>query len=200
MPEFEKSPGVRKGRGGGGGKKVSASTTLITEPRCLVCQSPNRKVIDQLLARGNAYRELERVFGIDRRSLSNHDQKHLNIQDAAMRRIVQEEAEDIDAALEEGVRGIIKHRIFLETALEKALDGVLSGDVQVEPRDAVAIIDKLEQLDTRTTEAQVTQMKIELAAYIKSMKQVVPSEMWEKILASTRLEVERVTRQLPGGE
>src|SRR5688500_4355474 len=102
MPEFAKAPGRNnhKGRGGSGGKKVSASTTLVSEPRCLVCQSPNRKVIDQLLARSTSYRELERVFGIDRRSISNHDQKHLNIEQAAMRRIVQEEAEDIDAALE----------------------------------------------------------------------------------------------------
>ena len=182
-PDFKKAQSNAKGRGGNGAKPAPdrAPDTRVVEPRCNVCTHKNRKLIDRALAKGTyGYRELERTFGVDHRSISNHDKKHLNLKDAALRQIVRENVKD-EKEFQEGVRGVIKRKLYLETALDQAMDAVINGDVTVEPRDAVAIIDKLEALESATADAQLSQIKIEFHAYLAAMKEVVPDEMWDRI-------------------
>jgi hypothetical protein len=198
VPDYKKAAHkAAKGRGGNGGSKRVPAGTTITEPRCKVCQHAQRKIIDRYLARGHAYRELERVFGIDRRSISNHDQKHLNINDAAMRLAVREEVEDQEA-LEEGVQGFLKHRLYLKTALTNALEAITTGDITVEPRDALAIIEKLENIDQKSYEVQMTQMKIELDAFLRAMKENVSSDVWDRIMRRAEAIASRSEQILKG--
>lgn len=210
MPEFKNSPSSGKtsnkssgNTNSGGG--LTIPDTRISEPRCHVCSHKQRKIIDRFLAKGTSYRELERVFAVDRRSISNHDKNHLNLNDAAIRSIIIQEASAANEDFEEGVRGVLKRRVYLETALEKALDAILNGDVTVEPKDAVSIIEKLDSLENQTSEAAVSQMRIELNAYIRAMKEVVPSEMWDRVFQRTRAIIDRdsggetQTRQIDEG-
>jgi hypothetical protein len=70
---------------------------------------------------------------------------------------------------------------------------LLSGDVVVEPRDALAIIEKLDKLENEHTDAMVAQMRLELASYIEAMKQIVPSDLWDKVLNRTQELIQRQT-------
>lgn len=195
MPNFEKSPSSKRNTNGGSGKK-SLVDTSVSDSRCNVCSHKQRKVIDKFLARGTSYADLERVFGINHQSIRRHDIKHLNLKDSAIRTIMRREAEEGDINIEEGIEKIIKRKVYLETALDSALTAILDGDVTVEPRDAVAIIDKMDELESKTTEAQVIQMKIEFHAVMQAIKERVPEEYWDGIAARTKELVERSTTEV----
>lgn len=114
-----------------------------------------------------------------------------------MRLAVRQEVED-QSVLEEGVQGFLKHRLYLKGALENALDAIMNGDITVEPRDALAIIEKLEDMESRASEAQVTQMKIELDAYVRAMKENVSSEVWDRIFRRAQAIADRSSQVIKG--
>lgn len=185
MPSFNKAQSNAR-QNAGGDMVVKASESQITEPRCHVCTHKKRKIIDRYLAKGESFSELSRIFGIDRRSISNHYKSHLNLEDAAIAKIIEREAVALDQDFEEGIRGILARRVYLETALKKAQDALLNGDITVEPKDAVAIIEKLDKMEGASSEAAIAQMRIELASYIQAMKEIVPETMWDEVIIRTR--------------
>ena len=162
----------------------------IVEPRCHVCQSKNRKAIDKLLARGTNYSELERIFDIDRKSISRHADRHLNYEDAAIQEIIREEARAAETNHEEGVRGVLMRKVYLNTALHKAMEALLDGDVVPEPRDAVAIIERLEKLDEKTQEVALDEIRIQFFAYLQAMKEIIPQEYLPQVQQRTKELVE----------
>lgn len=176
MPKFEKAT-----KKGGNNLPAKVPDSQVDEPRCHVCQHKKRHLIDKHLIRGVKFAEISRIFGIDRRSVSRHYKLHLNIEDAAITRIIEREASIMGEDFEEGIQGVLARKVYLETALKKAQDALINEDITVEPKDAVAIIEKLDKMESESSEAIISQMKIELAAYIQAMKEVVPSEMWQDI-------------------
>jgi hypothetical protein len=182
MPDFNRarnggSPSPGKGR---------RSVDLITVPQCHVCQSNHRKTIEKLLAVGTSYSEIERSFGIDRRGISHHDKEHLNLESAAIRRIIEQEAERAEANIEEGIQGAVKRRVYLETALQKGLKALADDTIIVEPKDVLAIIEKLDKIDSVGEEAALEELRLQFQAYLQAMKEVVPGEMWDRITGRTR--------------
>lgn len=203
MPSFDKAKKSPRGNNGNGSKFPARITdTQVTEPRCHVCSHPKRSLIDRYLARGDSFSELSRVFGIDRRGLSNHYRNHLNLEDAAIAAIIEREAVLLNEDFQEGVRGILARRVYLETALKKAQEALLNNEVVPDARDTVAIIEKLDKMESETTEAAITEMRIELAAYIQAMKENVPSDLWDTIFIRTKDLAERAksTAQLKSGD
>jgi hypothetical protein len=195
MPDFAKANGGKSHKSSSPPRK-SVVDTSITDPRCKVCQDKRRKVIDKFLARGTSYRELERAFGINHQSIGRHDKNHLNLKDSAIRTILRQEAEDADYDVEEGIQKVIKKQVYLQVALDKAMEAILDGDVTVEPRDAVAIIEKLDDMERETVEAQVIQMKIEFHAIMQAVKEVVPEGYWDALFNRSRELVERSSTEV----
>jgi hypothetical protein len=108
-----------------------------------------------------------------------------------MARLIEHEAAEIGEDFEEGIRGILARRVYLESALKKAQEALVNNDVTVEPKDAVAIIEKLDKMEQETNEAAIIQMRIELAAYIQAMKEIVPSDLWDQIFTRTKALIDR---------
>ena len=171
MPSFEKAKKNAR-QNAGGNLPAKVPDAQVDEPRCHVCQHKKRHLIDRQLVKGTKFAEIGRIFGIDRRSVSNHYRNHLNLEDAAMTRIIEREAAIIGEDFEEGVQGV-RLGGYLEKR-KKAQEALLNEDITVEPKDAVAIIEKLDKMESESSEAIIAQMKIELAAYIQAMKEVVP--------------------------
>lgn len=144
------------------------------EPRCHVCMSQHRKAIDRLIALGTSFSEISRIFGgeIDRRSIASHSRKHLGYEDAAIRRIIEEEAHAAEENAELGIGGAVMRRTYLNTALHKAFELLVNNRMAVEPRDAVAIIETLNRLDTQTQGAQIDEIKIQFSAFLQAIKEV----------------------------
>jgi hypothetical protein len=154
---------MNKGRGG-------PPSVQITEPRCHVCQSKHRKAIERELVLGSPYSKLAEIYEIDRRSISNHNDKHLKVEDAAIRELIRREADSNQENIEEGLSGALKRRQYLEQALRKAQEALLNNEVIVEPKDAVAIIERLEKLDEQTSSSAIDEMRTQFFAFLRSSR------------------------------
>lgn len=177
MPEFKKRPKQ------GEKPKAQASDQLpqIIESRCKVCKHEDRRAIDRLIAAGTSYSEIERLFEVDRRSVSNHAQKHLRYEEGAIRRIIEREAERLSENYEAGVQGALARRVYLESALKQAQDDLLNGEVTVEPKDAVNIVGMLEQMDSETNSVIVDEIKMQFNAILTAINEVIPPDLQKKI-------------------
>jgi hypothetical protein len=161
-------------------KKPESGADLIvvpeawTEPRCHVCQSKYRQAIDRMIALGTSFTEISRVFGgeVDRRSISNHAEKHLRYEERAVRRIIEEQAQDLNENAELGISSELKRRAYLETALHKAMEQLLDDKTFIEPRDAIAVIEQLSKADQRTAGAQLDEIKIQFHSFLQALKEV----------------------------
>lgn len=180
MPEFKKRPknGEKpKGSSQSGGDQLPQ----IVESRCKVCKHQDRRAIDRLIAAGTSYTEIERLFEVDRRSVSNHAQKHLRYEEGAIRRIIEREAERLSENYEKGVQGALARRVYLESALKQAQEDLLSGEITVEPKDAVNIVGMLEQMDAETNAVIVDQIRMQFNAILTAINEVIPPELQKKI-------------------
>lgn len=166
-------------------------THKISESRCHVCQHKHRDAIDRLLAMHTRYIDIERLFStdeqkLDARSVSKHAKLHLNYDDAAIRQIVEYEAQQSDENLSEGIRGAFSRRVYLDVALKKALDSIIDGEMVVEPKDAVKIIELREKLDKDTDSAAREELWVQFNAFKQAVLQICPPEMKWEILELTK--------------
>lgn len=169
MPRFDP-----KKKNDDDGKDALVVPEAWSESRCHVCQSKYRHAIDRMIAMGTGHTEISRCFGgeIDRRSISRHAKKHLRYEQAAVQKIIEQETERAEQNAEEGISGIVKRKVYLETALHKALEQVLGDNVVIEPRDAVVIIEALNRFDQQSTGAQLDVIKIQFAAFLQALKEI----------------------------
>lgn len=177
MPEFKKKPKGEKPKQ----SEPSDQLPQIVESRCKVCKHQDRRAIDRLIAAGSSYSEIERLFEVDRRSVSNHAHKHLRYEEGAIRRIIEREAERLSENYEQGVQGALARRVYLESALKQAQDSLLNGEVTVEPKDAVNIVGMLEQMDAQTNGVIVDQIRMQFNAILTAINEVIPPELQKKI-------------------
>lgn len=170
---------------GGNGTSVSFATEEIVEPRCSVCKSRFRRTMDQLLVMGVPFSEIARQFeteGINRRSLSNHKRRHLSIEQAAIRQVIEEKARQMGEDVDNTRRSLLTRRSYLEIAMMKSYQAIIDGTLTPEPRDVVHMIALLEKMDKDTASTQVDEMMRDFNAFTQAVKEIVPPEMHEKIL------------------
>lgn len=170
MPKFD--PSGKKD--GDDGKDLVVVPEAWTEPRCNCCTSKYRKAIDRMIAMGTSHAEISRIFGgeIDRRSISRHAKKHLRYEEAAIAMIIDQEATAAEQSAELGVSGVVKRKVYLETALHKALEFLQDDKVIVEPKDAVVIIEALNRYDTSTVGTQLDQIKIQFQSFLQAIREI----------------------------
>jgi hypothetical protein len=192
MANFDKFP--KNGKGGGGDKddfNIFDAFTRYNEPRCKTCQHPNRELIDRLLAIKTPHVEIERLCSteenkLDYRSIGNHELRHLKYEDEAIRQIIEHEAGLAQENLETGVKGAFLRRTSLDVAIKKLFDGIISGDIQVEAKDMVKMIELREKLDTNSAQAAVEHYQTQFNAFTEAIREVCPPEIQHQILLKMR--------------
>lgn len=165
----------------------------ISEPRCHVCQHPYRAWIETMLIRGQSYKGLqERIPPIeghgklDRRGISNHHKKHMDLQDAALRAILEREADLQSQDYKEGLDDAITKRGVLEVMLRKGYDDILSGVTTVEARDLIQLAKLLAEMDSNQNMVAVDELRAQVQIFIQAIKNVCPPEMQNIIAQEVR--------------
>jgi hypothetical protein len=189
--------GNSNGGGNNGGAVVSFPVDEIVEPRCSICKSRFRRTMDQLLVMGVPFSEISRQFeteGITRRALSNHKRKHLSVEQAAIRQVIEEKARQIGEDVDNTKRSLLTRKGYMEIAMMKSYQSILDGTVVPEPRDVVAMISVMEKMEKDTAGAQVDEMMRDFNAFTQAVKEVVGSDMYDRILGNFKkiLEQERM--------
>lgn len=170
--------------------KMSTPVPNIKEPKCLVCQSAHRNLIDQMLVAGLTFSEIERQMSqldprIKRRSVSNHKDLHLGYEEAAIRHVIEQEAKATQQNFEEGVGKLVTKNVYLEVALQKAYNVLSDESVVVEPKDAVKIIELLQKREEQTYGVAIDEIRVQFQAFMRAVKEIVPTSYWEDVVART---------------
>jgi hypothetical protein len=206
VPDFGDLPKDPKVGGSKKGEKLPAKPTngsgvpMIIEPRCKVCTSQHRHVIDNMLVSGYSFSEIARHFdfaGIDRRSISNHKSKHLSYEEAAIRAVIEREAMLAQKNHEEGVDRLVTKQSYLEVALQKAYDQLVNNLVEIPAGDAVKLIDTLQKLEAQYADVAIDEMRVQFNAFMQAVKEFCPSDLWDDIRNRTHEIVSSSGRSSP---
>jgi hypothetical protein len=179
----------------------------ITEPRCHVCQHPYRDWIETMLIRGASYKGLQNRIPpleghkvLDRRSFSNHHKNHMDLRDAALRAILEKEAELQGQNFEEGVEDAITKRGVLEVALRKGFEDIINNVTTVEPRDLIQITKVLGEMDSHQHQIGLDELRAQVQIFIQAIKDVCDSDMQNAIAARVKelRTRENISKQIEG--
>jgi hypothetical protein len=162
----------------------------VKASRCKVCQSPYRREIDMLLVSGwhqtDVARHFNQVMGeefFSKMNISRHARLHLDARDAAVRRIIEKRARqelgDIDAI--EG--SIVTKSAVLETVIQRALEQLNAGVMELKGQDIISAIEKLEKLESEFKDTAIDEMMQEFKAFAKFVQEEVGEERFKEIFA-----------------
>lgn len=98
---------------------VSAAFSPHHQPRCKVCKHPDRAQIDRLLATWHPYVRIEERFGVPYRSLANHRHRHLDFEDPAIAKAVEDEIVAFGHVHELGVEVAVERRLILDLFIQR---------------------------------------------------------------------------------
>lgn len=174
------------------GRRVNRPEKIV-QPRCRVCQHENRDYIDGQLAAADVNLSqlarklppLEDGKRINRRSLASHAKNHLNTEQGVLREIMIFEAERAGKSWEESVTGAFTHRGLMEIMLRQAFDNINRGVVQVEPKDTLAIVKLVREMDEQSSSEAVDEARATVNAFIQAIMQHVDRETWVRIANTT---------------
>lgn len=170
------------------------------ETRCRVCTSEASTSVNKMLAHAMTYTDILRVLQpvndilpenerITYNSIANHRKRHFPIQstaNAVYRRIVEKRAEEFDVDFVRGVGGALTPVAYLDVAMNKAFENMVDEGTTVDVETGLKAAEKLHQL-TREREADPTDMAdimLKVNRLMEAVKNNVPPEMWEAILAA----------------
>lgn len=173
------------------------------ESRCHVCTSEHRKAIDRLVIMPNiSYTELSEMFGIDRRSIANHAKKHLNYEEAAIKKIIETEAAALQVDFEEGVKGALSRRVFLSAYIQRVTESLLNGTLELTGKDAMKAIEMMERVDNATGGAAVDEIRMQFNAMVQAIREISERdlEMIKNQPAALQLLILNRTKELLASE
>lgn len=175
----------------GGGTPATQPKNLIarhTEPRCKVCQSPYRDDIDRAILQAQSYSSIANhymqlgVVDTDlRKSIANHAQKHMTMEQAAVREMVEEHAKKMYNDIEVAKGFLLTEEAILETGLAKFWEMMLSGEMQWAPKDAILFLERADKLKERMVDKKGKEQQEVFELFMEVVSKVVPEDDWHKI-------------------
>lgn len=167
-------------------KKAPARIVVAT---CHVCSHPYRDFIETMLVRGQSYKGIaDRVTPkVDRRSISNHYHKHMDLQDAALRSILESEARIQGQNFEDGVQDAVTKRGVLEVMLRKGFEDIQMGVTTVEARDLVQIAKLLGEMDSHAYQVGLDELRSQVQIFIQAIKDVCDRDTQAAIASRVKL-------------
>lgn len=167
----------------------------ITIPQCHVCMSPFRDHIEEAIVRAHPYERIaqnlpadEHGHKIDRRSISHHAKEHMDLQRTAIREELEEEARAAGQNLETGAQGAKTDRGILKVLVAKGFDDVIRGISTVEPKDLIAMIKLLNDLNSDASTARAEENEIAFRTFVRAIENTCDTDTIKAIVA----EAERI--------
>jgi hypothetical protein len=163
-------------------RQSRAAPARFTENRCKVCTSPHRNWVENMIGLGHSPSAIERAFQgnpegeIPRRSVATHSEKHMDIQDTAMRAIIEQEARLEGRNFDEGMRDLLTKKSMFEIMMRKAFKDVQDGTTTVEPRDMIQMAKILGEWETGSAAAAVEEYKVQMHIFLTAIKNVFGPE------------------------
>jgi hypothetical protein len=179
---------------------------VLSEPRCKVCRSEHRAMIDAMLRDGTPHTEVrQRVNGLlgheyfTPNNVSVHARKHLYGTDPAewlrksaraQRVLGDPSAVPVQTRPEDALRAVV----------EVGLRSIDAGVSVPEPGDVIRAARELKRIELDGERATEEQMLREVKAFTTAVKRVVPEEMWDAVYAEYEAVLTESTPKTPGAQ
>lgn len=196
---------------------VLKNLPIVTEPRCNVCKSDFRPIIDRMIAGPYSYSAIARQFrGKDkflsgnheavRKSIERHAKSHVTIRDQAIREIVEARAAEHGMLVDDLKNTYLTSEALLELYMQKGFEQVTKEDVWVRHQDILEAVKMLEEMRRDTVSEEIETMKKQVWAISQAIREIVSPDMHPAIVAraqelfmleGTSLEKARKTMVVP---
>jgi hypothetical protein len=169
-------------------RDVLANLPTITEPRCNVCKSDFRPLIDRMIAGPYTFMAIARQFrGKDkhlngsleavRKSIERHAKSHVTVRDAAIREIIEQRAAEAGMLVDDVKSTYLTAEALLELYMQKGFEQVTKDDTWVRHQDVLQAVQMLEQMRKDTVMDEIDAMKKQVYAISQAVKEIVPPEL-----------------------
>lgn len=198
MPPFKKN-----NNNGGNPPNVNVPIKAfeITSPNCKICNSPNRAQIERCITLGLSIAEICRQFedsdALTRENVKNHRNRHLAVEKAAIRQIVEQRAKEFNEDVENTTNYLLTRKAYMEAAMLKSYQAIVEDRVTPEPRDIVQMINVMEKWEKENATQMMDEMMRDINALTIAIKEVVPPELYDRILERFEYHVNSTKPAMP---
>jgi hypothetical protein len=157
------------------------------EPRCKICKSEFRPIIDRLLVSGNSFTMIAEQFrgkdqhltgSVDaiRKSVERHRRKHLTVRDAAVRDILEERARESGVLVETVRQQLISSEAMLELAVRQGTEQLSQPEAKIKYQDAIRAAELLRDRKYEEMSQQLEVVMRQVQAITQAIQEIVPNE------------------------
>lgn len=171
---------------------------VISEPRCNVCKSDFRQIIDRMIAGPYSYAAIARQFiGKDehfrgdirnkrdldrvRKSIERHAKSHVTIRDASIRQIIEQQAREAGILVDDQKNQLLTTQALLELYVSKGFEQVTKEGTWVRHQDVLEAVKMIEEMKRDTVNEQIDVLKRQVAAISQAVRECVPPDLHPQI-------------------
>lgn len=169
----------------------------IIEPRCKVCQSDFRDVIDRLIVTGISDTKLAQQFagkdaslkssvGAVRKSIERHRKRHLNVRDSALRRILEKRAAEAGILVDRYEDQLVDTTALLEQMIAKGQEQITDPKARIKYQDVIKAAEMLRDQRLQEASEQMEVYARQVRAISQAVKELVPLELHPAIVDRAR--------------
>lgn len=168
------------------------------EPRCSICTSKFRNLVDTLAAQAYRPTAIARMLKeMDeeaakrsdealRKAVHRHIKDHLNIEQDALRKLVEEKAREAGIFSDEAKASLITKAAVLQQVIEKGWKQLSDPNSRVPYEFVLKAVEMQEQADKQQATLMVDQLTRQLQAIIQAIKETVPEHLWMATIERAR--------------
>lgn len=167
------------------------------EPRCKVCKSDFRTVIDRLLVSGNSYVSIAEQFkdkdkyltgSVDalRKSITRHREAHLGVHDRAVRDILEAKAREAGVLVETVREQLVSEEALLQLAVRKGTDQLSNPESKIKYQDAIKAAELLRDKKYEDISIQMDIVNRQYNAIVQACQKVVPKELYPELVETAK--------------
>lgn len=124
-------------------------------------------------------------FPVPRRSASHHAKECLGYEDEAIRRMIERHAQERGVDIEKATTNLLQHKTYLELTVQKAFEGLVTGNVVPDSKDAFKAIEILDKIDEKGINWTIERMKSQNEALKQAIREIVPDHLITQIVERT---------------
>lgn len=166
---------------------------VISEPRCRICRSEFRVLIDRMIAGPYTYAAIARQFaGKDQHLISSHDalrksierhaKLHVTVRDQAVRQIIEQRAIEQGLLVDEQVNIMSTTQGLLDLYIQKGFEQITKDGTWVRHQDVLEAVKMVEEMRRDTVAEQVEILKKQVSAISAAVREIVPPDLHPRLI------------------
>lgn len=167
---------------------------VISEPRCRICRSDFRPLIDRMIAGPYSYAAIARQFmdkdselsGSNhealRKSIERHAKHHVTVRDQAVREIIEQRAIERGILVDEQKSMLLTSEALLELYVQKGFEQITKEGTWVRHQDVLEAVKMVEEMRRDTIAEQVEALKKQVQVISIAVREIVPPDLHPAIV------------------